>query len=136
MIPDNMVIVAHPNRFVKSFSQKTENYFPEGRERMETGLPGAGGRRPLAGGGCLFRLGMPDKKRPGPARLPVRAVNKHAQISFWAATRATAPYFSRSLGFSILPVGLRGTSAKMILWGRLYFGSFMQNSLTSSSVRV
>ena len=45
-------------------------------------------------------------------------------------------YISRSFGFSILPVGLRGTGAKMILRGRLYFGSSIQKLFTSSSVQV
>lgn len=35
------------------------------------------------------------------------------------ATRFSLWYILRSLGFSILPVGLRGTSAKMIFLGRL-----------------
>lgn len=39
-------------------------------------------------------------------------------ISFCMATSWSAPYILRSFGFSILPVGLRGTSAKMILRGR------------------
>jgi len=38
---------------------------------------------------------------------------------FWRAMRVSAPYILRSLGFSIFPVGLRGTGAKMILRGRL-----------------
>ena len=38
---------------------------------------------------------------------------------FCWAMRVSAPYILRSLGFSILPVGLRGTDAKMILRGRL-----------------
>ena len=43
----------------------------------------------------------------------------HHARPFCAATRPAAPYIRRSFGFSILPVGLRGTSAKMILRGRL-----------------
>ena len=38
---------------------------------------------------------------------------------FCASTRRTPQYVSRSLGFSIFPVGLRGTLAKMIFRGRL-----------------
>ena len=36
----------------------------------------------------------------------------------WAMS-VSAPYILRSFGFSIFPVGLRGTDAKMILRGRL-----------------
>ena len=56
--------------------------------------------------------------------------------SFSAATSIVAPYFARSFGFSILPVGLRGTSAKMIFLGLLYLGSFRQKLFTCSSVQV
>jgi hypothetical protein len=40
------------------------------------------------------------------------------------------------LRLSILPVGLRGTSAKMILLGRLYRGRPVQNSSISSPVQA
>ena len=43
----------------------------------------------------------------------------HVHRPFCWATREAAPYIRRSFGFSILPVGLRGTGAKMILRGRL-----------------
>ena len=45
-------------------------------------------------------------------------------------------YCFLSFGFSILPVGFRGTSPKNIFLGLLYFGSGSQNSRTSSSVNV
>lgn len=43
-------------------------------------------------------------------------------------------YVFLSFGFSILPVGFLGMSAKIILCGRLYLGSFWQNAIISSSV--
>ena len=41
------------------------------------------------------------------------------QPSTCEATRCSAEYILRSFGFSIFPVGLRGTSAKMMRRGRL-----------------
>ncbi len=41
------------------------------------------------------------------------------QPSVSASTRLPEKYFSRSFGFSIFPVGLRGTCSKKILRGRL-----------------
>ncbi len=40
-------------------------------------------------------------------------------FSVRASTSLMAPYFSLKRGFSILPVGLRGTLSKIILLGRL-----------------
>ena len=58
------------------------------------------------------------------------------QLEIWASTRRPWQYFSSSTGFSILPVGLRGTSAKMIFRGRLYRGRSVQYWLISLSVQV
>ena len=58
------------------------------------------------------------------------------QPRFWASTRRTPQYFSRSLGFSIFPVGFRGTGAKMIFRGRFYRGRSVQYWLISLSVQV
>ena len=46
-------------------------------------------------------------------------------FSVCLATMLTLPpqYFSRSFGFSIFPVALRGTASNIILYGRLYLGS-------------
>ena len=61
---------------------------------------------------CLVSFGLILLRKDGSSDQPL----------FWASTRRVAPYISRSLGFSIFPVALRGTSAKMILRGRLYLG--------------
>ena len=47
----------------------------------------------------------------------------HIYCVIWASTNLPRQYRSRSTGFSILPVGLRGTWSKMIRQGRLYRGS-------------
>jgi len=54
--------------------------------------------RPARNGRSVAAVGCPG----GPSQCA---------ISF--ATRRSTPYFWRSFGFSILPVGLRGTSSKM-----------------------
>ncbi len=66
-----------------------------------------------------------------PAHINAAAAAVRERISFlfipiafghkpfcWAMS-VSAPYILRSFGFSILPVGLRGTSAKMTFLGRL-----------------
>jgi len=45
------------------------------------------------------------------------AISDHPVI--WDSTSLPLQYFSRSAGFSILPVGLRGTLSKMTLRGLL-----------------
>ena len=50
-------------------------------------------------------------------------------------TMLSPQYFVRSRGFSILPVALRGTLSKIILYGLLYRGSFVQYCLISSSLQ-
>ena len=47
------------------------------------------------------------------------SMNAYPRMPFCCATRSCAPYIRRSFGFSIFPVGLRGTTAKMIRRGRL-----------------
>lgn len=62
--------------------------------------------------------GNAKKRRGRDSSAPLKKKGmKGAQPWFCASTRRTPQYFSRSLGFSILPVGLRGMSAKMIFRG-------------------
>ena len=58
------------------------------------------------------------------------------QPLFSCSTSLSAPYILRSFGFSIFPVALRGISANIISFGRLYLGSSMQKSSISSFVHV
>ena len=74
-------------------------------------------------GDVLF--GRDGPHRVGHKTLPGRFKLSHGlsfekgHKPFCRAMRVSAPYILRSFGFSILPVGLRGTGAKMILRGRL-----------------
>ena len=66
----------------------------------------------------LYSCKMCEKGTPAPKRRFLFSCEAY-QLLVALSTNRSAPYRSRSLGFSILPVGLRGTSAKMILRGRL-----------------
>ena len=58
------------------------------------------------------------------------------QPLFSCSTSLSAPYILRSFGFSIFPVALRGISANIISFGRLYLGSSIQKSSISSLVQT
>ena len=65
---------------------------------------------------------FPFHRRPFKSTIPARrrrtGIEKYHD-RFCFSTRCSPPYISRSFGFSILPVGFRGTSAKMMRRGRL-----------------
>ncbi len=62
--------------------------------------------------------GLPSSQGRNYSELHSAALPRYASPFCWA-TRPSALYILRSLGFSILPVGLRGTGAKITLRGRL-----------------
>ncbi len=72
---------------------------------------------------CFFVYAMQNNSTGRGAPLPVRFLSDAAAQPFsrptcWATMLAPL-YLARSLGFSIFPVGFRGTLSKMISRGRL-----------------
>ena len=91
---------------------------------------------PVRGISCSARPAYAAGPRKGQRPLPPRKMPPHFSVfrsisklrpdsisfqrgsSYCCATSLSAPYIFRNFGFSIFPVGLRGTSAKIILRGR------------------